>query len=444
MKLPQASSLRKTLVIYTSVFSVIMGCILMLSAYSVALHESSEIIDAQMRNLAKHSVTAQDKIASSDFDPKKHYEEEDLFVDVWAYKDHTDQKHPLNLLVQPVEKADFYTHKANNELWYTYVLPLDDVQIQVSQQQSVRKQLAFELATSIFLPYILLIILVIIGLSWIIVRSLQPLEDLKYALAQRQPNDLHPIDPQAYPDEITPTIQEINRLFEKISVGQQEQRQFIADAAHELRTPITALNLQSTILLQQFPESNALQQHSKGLARIQHLVAQLLSLAKQDATLPYLAQYQDFKLDHVAFSCIEQLIPFALQKNIDLGMNEQPDILMHSDESTTYSIIYNLIDNAIKYTPDHGTINISLSTQEQRVLIEVEDSGAGIDPSQYNHILKRFYRIKNHAEIGSGLGLSIVNKATECLGGQLNFSKSDELGGLKVTVSLPQTLSHHS
>ncbi|MBU3848027.1 MAG: GHKL domain-containing protein [Candidatus Acinetobacter avistercoris] len=437
MKLFKSFSLRKTLLLYTLIFSLVMGCLLMLSAYLIALHESSEIIDAQMRYLAKHSIEAETVLTQSDFNPNKHYEEEDLFVDVWAYKDHSDQKHPLNLLVQPVNEAGFYTHKANNELWYTYVLPLDDVQIQVSQQQSVRKQLALELATSIFLPFIPLMTLMIIGLSWIIVLSLRPLEDLKLALAQRQPNDLHPIDHQAYPDEIMPTIQEINRLFEKISLGQQEQRQFIADAAHELRTPITALNLQSTILLKEFPDSNALQQHSKGLARIQHLVAQLLSLAQQDTTLPSLIHYQDFKLSEIAFNCIEQLIPFSLQKNIDLGLTEHPDIFMHSDESAIHSIIYNLIDNAIKYTPQNGMINVSLSKQSDYALIDIEDSGPGIDPNQYSEILKRFYRIENHTEIGSGLGLSIVNKATERLGGQLVFAKSDDLGGLKVTVKLP-------
>lgn len=437
MKLFKSFSLRKTLLLYTLIFSMVMGCLLMLSAYLIALHESSEIIDAQMRYLAKHSIEAEIVLSQSDFNPNKHYEEEDLFVDVWAYKDHSDQKHPLNLLVQPVNEAGFYTHKANNELWYTYVLPLDDVQIQVSQQQSVRKQLVLELATSIFLPFIPLMTLMIIGLSWIIVLSLRPLEDLKLALAQRQPNDLHPIDYQAYPDEIMPTIQEINRLFEKISLGQQEQRQFIADAAHELRTPITALNLQSTILLKEFPDSNALQQHSKGLARIQHLVAQLLSLAQQDATHPSLIHYQDFKLSEIAFNCIEQLIPFSLQKNIDLGLTEHPDILMHSDESAIHSIIYNLIDNAIKYTPLNGMINVSLLAQSDYALIDIEDSGPGIDPNQYSEILKRFYRIENHTEIGNGLGLSIVNKATERLGGELVFAKSDDLGGLKVTVKLP-------
>lgn len=437
MKLFKSFSLRKTLLVYTLIFSMVMGCLLMLSAYLIALHESSEIIDAQMRYLAKHSIEAETELTQSDFNPNKHYEEEDLFVDVWAYKDHSDQKHPLNLLVPPVNEAGFYTHKANNELWYTYVLPLDDVQIQVSQQQSVRKQLALELATSIFLPFIPLMTLVIVGLSWIIVLSLRPLEDLKLALAQRQPNDLHPINHQAYPDEIMPTIHEINRLFEKISLVQQEQRQFIADAAHELRTPITALNLQSTILLKEFPDSNALQQHSKGLARIQHLIAQLLSLAQQDATPSSSLDYQDLKLSEITFNCIEQLIPFSLQKRIDLGLTEHPDILMKSDESTIHSIIYNLIDNAIKYTPQNGMINVSLSTQSDYALIDIEDSGPGIDPNQYSEILKRFYRIENHTEIGSGLGLSIVNKATERLGGQLIFTKSDILGGLKVTVKLP-------
>lgn len=438
MKLPQASSLRKTLLIYTSLFSLIMGCLLMLSAYLVALHESSEIIDSQMRYLAKQALSPKPQLRQSDFDPKQHYEEEDLFVDIWAYQDQSDRKHPLGLLVKPVDQAHFYTHRANNELWYTYVLPLRNVQIQVSQQQSVRKQLALELATSIFIPYLILIILVILGLSWIIVRGLQPLEDLKQALAARRPNDLHLIQTHAYPEELMPTIHEINRLFEKISIVQQQQLQFIADAAHELRTPITALNLQSTILLQQHQNSNELQQLSKGLTRIQHLVTQLLSLSKQDTSLPQFSALKPIQIQKMAIDCIEQLIPFALRKNIDLGMNESTNICILGEESAVHSILYNLLDNAIKYTPKNGMINVSILEQDQHALIQVEDSGKGIPPEQYQHVIKRFYRVHHHAEIGSGLGLSIVIKATERLKGQLLFNQSTELGGLKVTVRLPR------
>lgn len=237
--------------------------------------------------------------------------------------------------------------------------------------------------------------------------------------------------------EIIPTIDEMNSLFERISTAQQEQRQFIADAAHELRTPITALNLQMKVLLQEFPEHEALKKLSLGLIRIQHLVAQLLSLAKQDAFIDTLNPVQPFYLNETVVDCVEQLIHLAMQKDLDIGVERQEVVLIFSQQSAMHSIIYNLIDNAIKYTPTQGIINVSVFTQENYAVIQVEDSGPGIDPKLHEHILKRFYRVHHHQEMGSGLGLSIVDKAVERLQGKLSFGTSTSLGGLQVTVEFP-------
>ena len=430
-------SLKKRLIIYVSVFSIALGCLLIFSAYRIALQEINEVLDAQMQNLAERVAQHDPEPVQSQFDQAKHYHEEDLFVDVWSYANAEHKTHALNLLVHPVKKAGFYTHKTAQGVWHTYILPLEHYQIQVSQQQSTRQHLALELAGSMFIPYLLFMPFIIWGLSWIISRSLQPLDDFKAELAQRGSEELSPIASNTYPLEIVPTIMEMNHLFERISSAQQEQRQFIADAAHELRTPITALNLQMQILLKQFPDAQELQNLSKGLIRIQHLVSQLLSLAKQDASILEVETKQQFLLNQVAVNCVEQLVHLAMQKEIDLGMERQEDVLLHCQESAVHSIIYNLIDNAIKYTPNQGVINVSVFEQAGFAMIQVEDSGPGISPELYEQILKRFYRVHHHLEIGSGLGLSIVDKATERLGGKLSFSRSASLGGLQVNVQLP-------
>ncbi|WP_180176553.1 ATP-binding protein [Acinetobacter sp. YH01016] len=430
-------SLKKRLIIYVSVFSIALGCLLIFSAYRIALQEINEVLDAQMQNLAERVAQHDPEPVQSKFDQARHYHEEDLFVDVWSYANEKHKSHAMNLLVHPVKKAGFYTHKTAQGVWHTYILPLEHYQIQVSQQQSTRQHLALELAGSMFIPYLLFMPFVIWGLSWIISRSLQPLDDFKAELAQRDSEELSAIESDNYPLEIVPTITEMNHLFERISSAQQEQRQFIADAAHELRTPITALNLQMQILLKQFPDAQELQNLSKGLIRIQHLVSQLLSLAKQDASILEVETKQQFLLNQVAVNCVEQLVHLAMQKEIDLGMERQEDVVLYCQESAVHSIIYNLIDNAIKYTPNQGVINVSVFEQAGFAMIQVEDSGPGISPELYEKILKRFYRIHHHLEIGSGLGLSIVDKATERLGGKLSFSRSASLGGLQVNVQLP-------
>ena len=288
------------------------------------------------------------------------------------------------------------------------------------------------------LPYVLILPAALWFLSWIIGKGLSPLEQFKNEIVQRDSSDLSAIDLKAYPIELHATIFEMNRLLERIQQSQQEQQQFVADAAHELRTPITALNLQSQILLSQFPDHSALHGLNKGLARIQHLVAQLLALAKQDTALSPSERLQDFALNEVALHCVEQLVHLAMQKDIDLGFTENQAIILHSTEATVHSIIFNLIDNAIKYTPAQGVINIAVFQDDTNMAnVVVEDSGPGIAPEHHQQVLKRFYRVHHHLEVGSGLGLSIVQRATQRLGGSLDLGQSSELGGLKVSVRLP-------
>lgn len=425
-------SLQKRLIIYISLFSVVLGCVLIFAAYQIALEEINEVLDKQMQSLAERIAENHPEPLQSEIDLEKQYSEEDLFVDIWSYTDTT--LHPQDVLVASVKKAGFYTHQTPYGTWLTYIIPGDQLQIQVSQQKNVRQDLALELAANMFLPYVLFLPFAIFGLSWVIRRNFQPLIDFKTELASRKAQELKPIEMKEYPLELEPTIQEMNYLFGRISLAQQEQRQFVADSAHELRTPLTALNLQLQILLQQFPQSDALHNLSLGILRMQHLVNQLLSLAKQDVTEGLTEPVQSLSLNQMTVACIEQLIQLALQKEIDLGVEQQQELLIQGQASTLHSIIYNLIDNAIKYSPEHGVINVSILQQGQQAILQIEDSGAGIDPAQFNQIRQRFYRVHNHAEIGSGLGLSIVDKATERLGGTLEFSKSSSLGGLCVQV----------
>ena len=444
MKLSKQYSLKKRLIWGTSVFSLLLGCLLIFTAYKIALHEVDEILDTQMQYMAERSTTQPLTTITSKIELHRTYHEEDLLVDIWAYKDQSHLWHQTHLLIPPVKQAGFYTQETPQGKWRVYVIPLKDYQIQVSQQEQVRKNFAWELAGSMFVPYVLLLPFAIIILAFIISLSLRPLEDFKAELRSRDSDGLAPIDSQDYPQELIPTIEEMNHLFGRIQQAQAEQKQFIADAAHELRTPVTALNLQTKILMSQFPEHEALINLSKGLARIQHLVTQLLALAKQDVGLNLIEPNTEFRLNDVALNCVEQLVNLAMQKEIDLGFERNDVIEMNSLESTIHSIIFNLIDNAIKYTPNQGIINISVySDQDNFACVQIEDSGVGIDPENYDKVLKRFYRVHHHLEVGSGLGLCIVDKAIQRLGGTLQLSRSIDLGGLSVLVRLPKILNHH-
>lgn len=435
-------SLGSKLVVLTSLLSLVMACILMFLTYHIALKELTRILDTQMQFLATRATTFNLKSTHSSFNLDHEYERQELFMDIWSYDD-INQLKTNDLLVPRVNKAGFYQHETDNGTWYTYVLPTAKFQIQVSQHERTRQVLALELAGSMVLPYILIMPFVLFIIFWIIRGSLKPLDDLKNELAQRDSNELSHIQEEQYPIELLPAVNEINYLFDRISKTQQEQKQFIADAAHELRTPITALNLQTKILLRDFPENTALINLSKGLARIQHLVSQLLALAKQDASVNSVEMSKKFRLNDVALNCVEQLMNLAMEKEIDLGFERNDQVILQSYEPTVHSIVYNLIDNAIKYTPTEGVINISVyaDSQQQKAYVCIEDSGPGIPQEQYEQVLKRFYRVHHHLEVGSGLGLSIVQKAIQHVGGTLRFDRSLELGGLQVLVELPTHLA---
>jgi signal transduction histidine kinase len=436
--MPTQTSLKKRLLIFVSGFSLLLGGVLIATAYWISLGELDEILDAQMKNLAERVAAHDPAPIKSHFDIHKRYHEEDLFIDVWEKQEHP--QHQFDLLLHGVNQAGFYDRSTSQGVWRMYVLPTEKYQIQVSQPFAARSHLALELATSMFVPYLVMIPFILWGLGWVILRSLRPMDEFRQEIARRDLDELTPIKLSRYPVELIPTIQEMNYLFERIESAQQEQRQFIADAAHELRTPITALNLQMQILLREFPENTALENLSQGLIRIQHLISQLLDLAKQDASGLHIMQQQPFYLNQVAVNCVEQLIHVALQKEIDLGMERQEEVVVNGLESAARSIIYNLIDNAIKYTPKNGVINVSIFSLGNDAVIQVEDSGPGIDPALYEQIMKRFYRIHHHLEMGSGLGLSIVQKATEHLGGKIQFGKSQTLGGLFVQVQFPRQM----
>lgn len=430
-------SLKKRLIIFLAIFNLLLGCVLLAAAYRISLNEINEILDAQMSYVAER-ISTNVRPLQSVFDPHKEYHEEELFIDIWAYADQTDSKHEQHFLVGRKKQAGFYSHSNVNGDWIVYIYPTESYQIQISQQVKVRQMLALELALGMILPYLLIFPFALVALVWIIHRNFKPLDDFKAELAQRNSQDLSPIAIHNYPSELAPTIIEMNHLLERISIKQQEQKQFIADAAHELRTPITALNLQTKILLSEFPEDRNFKNLSKGLARIKHLVTQLLALAKQDATIDQEENYRSLSINDLAVQCVEQLMDLAMEKEIDMGFLRNEAIEICTIEHSLHSIIYNLLDNAIKYSPHCGVINLSIDRDGPHfVKLIIEDSGAGLEPAQYEQVLKRFYRINHHLEVGSGLGLSIVDKAVQQLGGQIYFTRSEDLGGLSVTVKLP-------
>lgn len=432
-------SLRARVLLLSSLVSVVAFVLMFIAAYQIAYHETEEILDQKQKFIA-HWL-AQDRYSqlemSSNFRLDQEYKEENIFIDRHHQAILKDLQAQLPILASPQNPAGFYRYTHANIDFIAYVLPqADGTQIQVAQPLSVRRHLALELAATMLAPYLVCLPMMLYLLYLAIVYALRPIQQLGQEIAMREYHNLAEIDAQYYPKELQPIIQENNALFVRIEQAQQVQQAFISHAAHELRSPLTALNLQSTLLVKEYPDSPAVAYLGAGIRRLQHLVKQLLDLARSDSPVLAQAAQQSVVLQQLLREVVEELYPLVEDKQIELTLEaSEQDILLRLNRHALYLVIKNIIDNAIKYTPQQGSINLTAVAQQQTLRLECADSGIGIPETEYSKVTERFYRIHN-VGIGSGLGLAIVQKALGTLDGQLYFDKSD-LGGLLVGITLP-------
>ncbi|RKG33872.1 two-component sensor histidine kinase [Acinetobacter guerrae] len=424
-----------------SILSIILLILIAISAYRIALEESQEVIDKQMEEMADFLASVNIAHRLSNFDPHRRYGERDVFIDIVDLDQLPTLIKNHNYLVDHLDHPQFIRKNSSRGKIVAYVLPLTDRQIQISQLVFVRKNLARELAFNMLIPYFIFMPFTILAVYFLIRYHLRPLADLKTIFSQRDYNDLSEVQVKDLPVEITPAIDELNYLFKRIEAAQQQQQKFIANAAHELRTPLTALSLQTAVLIKTPKDSPFYQENiddlDQNLKRMSHLVHQLMSLAHQEA-LSHEALIH-VNLLEIIRQCTGQLLANARKKDIDVQVNIDDfneKLEVQATISALESIFLNLIDNAIKYSPEHGQILIKLCEQPDRILVEIHDSGRGIAPEQYEHVMQRFVRLieTQSQSIGSGLGFSIVQSALESIQATIQLDRSEILHGLKIKL----------
>ncbi|PUA17781.1 ATP-binding protein [Glaciimonas sp. PCH181] len=316
----------------------------------------------------------------------------------------------------------------------------------VGQRTEVRDEVARDGGLRTVMPLVVLIPLLIGLVSLLVRRMLRPISRLSQEVDQRDDHDIRPLDDQHVPDEIRPLIASINRLLRRVADVMDAQRRFLADAAHELRSPLTALSLQAENLAatELSPLSKArLQPLREGLTRAKTLLEQLLTLARSQNT--GYSHTTTLSVQKVLRRIMEDTLPLAEAKKIDIGVDADTDAKADSEailvapEVDVITLIRNLLDNAIRYTPIGGTINVRVRTGNSVVTIEVEDTGPGISVAERERVFDPFYRILGNDEDGSGLGLSIVKSIVMRLQGtvELRNASSHPPFGLKVIIRLP-------
>lgn len=300
----------------------------------------------------------------------------------------------------------------------------------VFQPTDARNEIAINNALHTLIP--LLMLLPILG--WLIVRivhnDFMPITSLARSLDEQSVDHLQPLKDGEVPSEITPFIHAINRLLERINQLMVQQKRFIADAAHELRSPLTALSVQAqnlqqahTLEIAQY-RGVALQQ---GIERTKQLTEQLLTLA---GTQIQTNEGNVVSLSAMARTLIAEYAPMAETKNIDLGLEEIASLPVRASFDTLWLILKNALENALKYTPEGGEVTLRLLVIDGDAVIEIVDNGIGIPSSEHERVFDAFYRIPDTQGEGSGLGLVIAREAATRLGGVVSLHNRQDRSGL--------------
>lgn len=386
--------------------------------------------------------------------------EDGLVVQIWnlrgerLYLSHPDSHLPS------VAELGFTTARTDAGQWRIYSALFENVVIQVAQPLRVRSELAAAVALRTVLP--LLLVLPVLGLLiWATVgRGMLPLLRVAREVGERSAQALDPLPEDGLPEEVRPLVTALNSLLKRLERALRGQRDFIADAAHELRSPLTALQLQVQLAERANSEAHrkdALEALRAGLSRASHLVEQLLALARAEPDTA-LQTVERFDLTELTREVLAQMTPLALAKTIDLGLLDEARAWINADREAVRVLVRNLIDNAVRYSPASSRIDVSvegvsIEGATGQVVLRIKDGGPGIAPAERERVFDRFYRGSPSDASGSGLGLAIVRNIAQRHGAQVALSaRPDGQTGLVAEVrfgaaapanfALPERLGH--
>jgi two-component system, OmpR family, sensor histidine kinase QseC len=418
--------------------------ITMAFSYVDAHHEIDELFDAQMAQAAQTLLALASHDEGEDIEDLGdvgHKYQRRLRFQIWR----DDGKLLLrsnNAPDSPLTAADGFSERRDaNGHWqfFSQWNSEHSLQVQVSENHDIRDELISHIAWRLLLPA--LFGLPLIGLwVWLATRQgLSSLDGIAQQIASRAPHQLQAVIPTAAPEEIRTIIEALNDLFKRVDTALETERRFTADAAHELRTPLAALQAQLQVALRARDEAErdrSLQQLQDGLRRASHLVDQMLQLARLDPESG-LPDPQVINLAKLAESVCADLGPQILAKNIDFELKASKDCAVTGQPEWLRILIRNLVDNAIRYTPENGLVRVNVTGQPDECRINISDSGPGIPAEKREAAVRRFHRLNQVDQPGSGLGLAIVARIAELHGAELELADSEIAPGLSVTVRWP-------
>ena len=331
----------------------------------------------------------------------------------------------------------------DDDEYRAYIHQTPQGKIAVLQETEYRDDLAATAAYQSVLPLLIALPLMILLTVWITYRAMRPVKTLSAALGKRRSDDLSPLDGEGVPSEIQGFVTAINQLLQRTGENIRRQQRFIADAAHELRSPLTALSLQAERLTK-LPQSDEAREQTglilQSIQRNRHLLEQLLTHARAQGSETQ-RNLTDISLQAQFRRVLQELMPLALDKQQDIGVAVENDLRIRADDTEIYTLIKTFTDNAIRYTPAGGRIDIGFSETPTTLTIWVEDDGPGIPAAERSRVTDAFYRILGTEQQGTGLGLSIADAIAKRYGGKLILADSRNFAhGLLIQAQLDKRL----
>ncbi|WP_116807291.1 sensor histidine kinase [Steroidobacter cummioxidans] len=409
-------SLRKQLMTWLLPLYVVAAIAAAIVTYYVFGSMVSVFMDNQLRLFAESHAGASG--SAPVLRPLTRYnvvDKGDMFVQIWDRNQRLVATSWPELDLQRQPSQGFHDVTIGDSRWRVYTLQSPDRTVQSAQSLYFRRHLAKSQALQMALPVLLMIPISAIFLWFGMRPAVRRLELISRAAAQQDEHRLTELPVEHAPCEIKPLVMAVNTLLARLRNAFSAQRRFVQDAAHELRTPITAMSLQLENLKSRMPDTasaDQLKQLEAGLARTKRLVEQLLRLARQESPRPADPPVA-IQLDGMLKSSIAEFMALADKRSIDLGYAADIDATVHANEDELRSLIHNLLDNALRYTPTGGIVDVTLHRDTGVVTVEIADNGTGIPAELLPRVFDRFFRIEGAETEGSGLGLAIAKNAAE-------------------------------
>ncbi len=407
------------------------------AAYRNVLRETETLFDYQLRQMA-FSLRDQGAVAPAQagalVDP-----ELDFVVQIWSvdgraiYASRPQTELPARAVLGFADIA------VQNRTWRTFSVATPERVIQVAQPAQIRQRLATEAALRTIVPLLAVAPLMAAVVWWLVALAFRPLKKLTAKVSMREAESVEPLSLAGLPAEVTPLVQALNVLLQRLSTAFGAQRAFVADAAHELRSPLTALRLQIG-RLRRSPDdaarAEALDALSAGVERAVRLVEQLLTLARSEPGAPK-ANQETLDLAELVRQAVADAVPYAASRGTELELDAEAVVSVVGERAALAALVRNLADNAVRYAPPSSSVKVRVAIDDGAPTLWVDDAGPGIAPADRERVFDRFYRrevgSEGQATQGTGLGLAIVKSVADRHRATLTLADSP-LGGLRFVV----------